>query len=89
MFHFTALLMTFAVTVAAAAWVYLLGLRGGFWRARERLEPGAVSHSSLQPSVMAVLPARNEATTIDASLRSLFAHGAAFCCRLPPCYIAP
>jgi hopene-associated glycosyltransferase HpnB len=73
MFHFTALLMTFAATVAAMAWVYLLGLRGGFWRARERLEPGTESHSPLQPSVVAVLPARNEGAVIDASLRSLFA----------------
>lgn len=59
---------------AAAAWLYLLLFRGGFWLARERddrgLPPGPPSR---WPSVVAVVPARNEADVIARSIGSLLA----------------
>jgi hopene-associated glycosyltransferase HpnB len=51
-------------------WVYLLGFRGGFWRARERLVSRAGSRR-VWPAVTAIVPARNEAGVIAQSLTSL------------------
>ncbi len=50
------------VLCALGAWVYLLAWRGGFWRADQRLTP----QKSLAdwPSVVAVIPARNEGQVI-------------------------
>jgi len=60
--------------VALAAWLYLLIGRGMFWRGRERDESGETPQRSPQwPSVTAVIPARNEADAIAASLRSVLA----------------
>ena len=59
--------------IAAASfgiWLYLLFGRGGFWR-EGVLPPAPVP--SRWPSVVAVVPARNEAETIGESLRSLLA----------------
>jgi hopene-associated glycosyltransferase HpnB len=55
--------------LALAIWLYLLLGRGGFWRARERDE----NPVTLQrwPSVIAVVPARNEADVIERSVGSL------------------
>ena len=57
--------------VSLAAWIYLIGFRGAFWRADQRLEP------SLPPppwtGVVAIIPARNEASTIEAVLAGLLA----------------
>jgi hopene-associated glycosyltransferase HpnB len=61
--------------LALAVWLYLIFCRGGFWRARERedqdrsapLAPGA------WPSVVAVIPARNEAPMLRLGLGSLLA----------------
>ena len=64
--------MTVWDVVAAASfglWLYLIFGRGGFWR--EGVLPAAVPPSRW-PSVTAVVPARNEAEFIGASLRSLF-----------------
>lgn len=51
-------------------WVYLLALRGGFWRAAERLDTPPAAPSTW-PSVTAIVPARNEAAVIAESLTSL------------------
>jgi len=62
-------------TVAAlvlAAWLYLLLFRGGFWRARMRL-PATSPDLTRLPSVVAVVPARDEAETIGETLRALLA----------------
>ena len=59
--------------LACAAWGYALLLRGGFWRAAERDDDVGIA-SSLPvgwPRVIAVVPARNEAEVIAASLASL------------------
>ena len=54
-----------------AAWLYLLLARGGFWRADIRDEVGVPHAPAEWPSVIAVVPARNEAEIIADSLSSL------------------
>jgi hopene-associated glycosyltransferase HpnB len=59
--------------LACVAWGYVLLLRGGFWRAAER-DDDADAVSTLPagwPRVVAVVPARNEAEVISASVASL------------------
>jgi len=58
--------------LAAFAWIYLLGFHGGFWRADQRL-PDRVPPLENWPSVACVIPARNEAETIAATVNSLLA----------------
>jgi hopene-associated glycosyltransferase HpnB len=55
-----------------AAWLYLLLLRGGFWRMRAR-DTLPVPEPQVWPPVVAVVPARNEADVIQNSLASLLA----------------
>jgi len=55
-----------------AIWIYLLVARGGFWLARERSEPNIPPPASW-PSVIAVVPARDEADVIATSISSLLA----------------
>ncbi len=60
-----------ALTSAAAlAWLYLLTLRGGYWRTGHRLPPGGRGSGPL-PSVTAVIPARNEADILPTCLPTL------------------
>ncbi len=65
---------TLIAALALAVWVYLLLLRGGFWRARERddLDPPAAD-PACWPGVVAVVPARNEADMVPQALASLLA----------------
>jgi hopene-associated glycosyltransferase HpnB len=56
--------------LALAIWVYLLVARGGFWLARER-DDGALAAPARWPTVVAVVPARNEADVIARSIGSL------------------
>jgi len=60
--------------VAAAAWVYLLAGHGGFWRTDVRLpgRPGAAGPARW-PSVVAVVPARDEAAILPETLPTLLA----------------
>jgi hopene-associated glycosyltransferase HpnB len=58
-----------AATVAV--WVYLLFFRGGFWRLPFRATP--VAFSAPDRSVVAVIPARDEAEVIGRSVASLLA----------------
>ncbi|NEP59577.1 MAG: glycosyltransferase [Symploca sp. SIO2G7] len=51
-------------------WLGLLGLRGQFWRANQRLEI-KTSELELWPRVCAIIPARNEAQLLPITLRSL------------------
>jgi len=55
-----------------AIWVFLLLARRGFWLLRER-DTQPVATPSVWPSVVAVVPARNEADVIQRSLGSLLA----------------
>src|SRR5258707_13607233 len=60
--------------IALGAWIYLLGFRGMFWRLRERDDLGnPVPDPSAWPSVVAVVPARDEAELIERSVGSLLA----------------
>ena len=66
------------VTLAVGAlvlliWVYLLLGRGGFWRARERDALDEAPEPDRWPSVVAVVPARDEADVIACSIGSLMA----------------
>lgn len=58
---------------ALAAWIWLIAARGGFWRARPRLDgpADAAAAPSDWPAVAAVIPARNEAATIARAVASL------------------
>ncbi|MBS0220474.1 MAG: glycosyltransferase [Proteobacteria bacterium] len=66
--------MTLAASLGGlvvAIWLYLLLGRGGFWLARERDGGEGTFEPARWPSVVAVVPARNEADVIGQSLSSL------------------
>jgi hopene-associated glycosyltransferase HpnB len=60
-------------SLACVAWAYLLLFRGGFWRAAERDDEAiaATPTPDAWPRVVAIVPARNEAELIAASVGSL------------------
>jgi len=65
-----------ACVLAAAAWVYLLAGHGGFWRTDCRLPrapAGRGAGKGSWPSVVAVIPARDEAAILPQTLPSLLA----------------
>ena len=62
--------MTVLALMALAVWLYLLLARGAFWRCTERDDWDCVEAPAL-PRIAAVVPARNEAGCIAASMRSL------------------
>ena len=57
---------------ALAAWLVLLAGRGGFWRARERLDQDGPELAAW-PAVVAVVPARDEAAVIERTAAALLA----------------
>src|SRR5436305_14260673 len=61
--------MLTAAALSLGVWLYLIFARGGFWLAGER-EAGAPA-PAVWPDVTAVIPARDEAETIGASVGSL------------------
>jgi len=65
-----------AAVLAAFAWVYLLAGRGGYWRTDQRLpraDGPAGPGLARWPSVVAVVPARDEAAILPLTLPSLLA----------------
>jgi len=56
--------------ICAAAWIYLICARGQFWTGRIR-DCARQPEPRTWPSIAAIIPARNEADTIAASLKSL------------------
>jgi hopene-associated glycosyltransferase HpnB len=65
-----------ALAIAALScviWIYLLAARGGFWRAAQRDEGWMTPPAGriVWPRVVAVVPARDEASIIGESIRSL------------------
>ena len=67
-------LVATAALLSLAVWLYLLLLRGGYWRADRRLEeePGAgEAVPGDWPAVVALVPARDEAAVIARALNSL------------------
>ncbi|HKP65227.1 MAG TPA: glycosyltransferase [Casimicrobiaceae bacterium] len=67
--------MLIVVSLTCLAWGYLIFARGDFWRAAERDDVPALSNTSLTdwPRIVAVIPARDEAGVIGASVGSLLA----------------
>ena len=65
--------MTLEIIAAAtlAIWVYLLLARGWFWRARERDDANPPALPAIWPSVVAVIPARDEEENIREAVGSL------------------
>ena len=66
--------MTWLLAIAALsllAWLHLLTLRGGFWRADRKLEPRASLPAERAPAVVAVVPARDEAEVIAPVITAL------------------
>jgi hopene-associated glycosyltransferase HpnB len=59
--------------LSLAIWGYLLLGRGGFWLCRERDDRDEPADPAHWPSVVAVVPARNEADVIARSVASLLA----------------
>ena len=61
--------------IVLATWLYLIAARGGFWRAAERDDDGAVPAALPSmpqwPPVTAVVPARDEAGTVGDTVASL------------------
>jgi hopene-associated glycosyltransferase HpnB len=58
-------------SAALAVWFYLTARRGGFWRASVREEHDPAPAPTAWPTVVAVVPARDEAEVIGGSLPSL------------------
>jgi hopene-associated glycosyltransferase HpnB len=56
--------------VALVVWLYLLCAHGGYWRMRDRLPPVAAD-PAVWPSVVAVVPARDEAAILPETLPTL------------------
>ncbi|MDQ2954725.1 MAG: glycosyltransferase [Pseudomonadota bacterium] len=65
--------MTLEIIAAAtlAIWLYLLLARGGFWRAGERDDADLPALPATWPSVVAVIPARDEAANVGETIGSL------------------
>jgi len=61
-----------ACVLPAIAWACLLAGRGGFWRTDQRL-PASRADPAAWPGVAAVVPARNEAAVLPATLPTLLA----------------
>ena len=61
--------LAIACLVSAAAWVYLLAAHGGYWLTSQRLPPAAEPEQ--WPSVVGVVPARNEADMLPLTLPGL------------------
>jgi cellulose synthase/poly-beta-1,6-N-acetylglucosamine synthase-like glycosyltransferase len=59
------------IELSLLIWFYLLLGRHGFWRAQPRLEDERPPAPRVWPAVVAVMPARNEAETVETALRSL------------------
>jgi hopene-associated glycosyltransferase HpnB len=66
------ILLVAACVAAAAAWVYLLAGHGGYWRTDVRLPgPAYPPDPDRWPSVVAVVPARDEAAILPETLPTL------------------
>lgn len=65
--------MIFVAAIPLAIWLYLILGRGLFWLARERDDDLERKRSGPWPSVVAIVPARDEADVVARSLSSLLA----------------
>lgn len=62
--------LTILAFLPVAVWIGVINFRGGFWRADQML-PHSPPDLPAWPAVVAVIPARNEAATIGATVGSL------------------
>ena len=60
---------TVLAAVSLLIWIYLIAARGGFWQATERDDAGPAPRA--WPGVIAVIPARDEASGIGRTVESL------------------
>ena len=65
-----AVVLTWIAAATLLAWLVLMFARGSFWRTRPAAVPSA-PEPEVWPHVVAVVPARNEAVAIGATLKSL------------------
>ncbi len=65
-------MLAFIAVVSLVAWLYLFFAHHGFWHADQRL-PRDTRPMTAWPSVVAIVPARNEAASIEACIRTLAA----------------
>jgi hopene-associated glycosyltransferase HpnB len=64
--------LAIACAVSAAAWIYLVAAHGGYWLTSQRLPaPRPRQPAREWPAVAAVVPARNEAAMLPATLPAL------------------
>jgi hopene-associated glycosyltransferase HpnB len=66
-----AMVFVLLAAIALATWLYLVLGHGGYWLMRERLGPGA--DPATWPTVVAVVPARDEADILPDTLPALLA----------------
>jgi hopene-associated glycosyltransferase HpnB len=66
-------MIALAALLPVAVWLYLLAARGMFWTMQERDDRDQPSAPAVWPSVVAIVPARNEADVIAQTLASLLA----------------
>jgi hopene-associated glycosyltransferase HpnB len=64
------LALSIACAAAAVAWAYLIAGHGGYWRTGEWL-PEVTREPDAWPDVVAIVPARNEAAMLPATLPAL------------------
>jgi hopene-associated glycosyltransferase HpnB len=62
--------LSIACAAAAVAWIYLVAGHGGYWRTSQWL-PRVTDEPDAWPDVVAVVPARNEAEMLPATLPAL------------------
>lgn len=67
------MIVTLIGALTLAIWLYLVFARGGFWLLRERDDRTPPPEPQRWPSVVAVVPARNEVDVIERSIGSLLA----------------
>ena len=63
----------FIAALSCAIWLYLLCARGGFWRAKQRDDASlsAFPEDIVWPRVVAIIPARNEASVVGETIGTL------------------
>jgi len=66
-------MMALAALLPVAVWLYLLAARGMFWLMQERDDRDQPPAPASWPSVVAIVPARNEADVIAKTMASLLA----------------
>jgi hopene-associated glycosyltransferase HpnB len=74
--------MLLLTALTCLVWLYLLLGRGRFWQSGPELAPAVSTAASRVPAVAIVVPARDEAPFIEATMRSLLAQDYAGPCRV-------